>query len=219
MSAPDISRLFQVPPINPTTGRWSDAWRRYLIYWLHQRVTGSLDQQGVLLPNGADFSRAYANKHLDNIPDGPTYGRPRITALTGGNVDLSKSGVVGQVPSSKVVLNVMSNYSNNATVDSIDNGLNATIRVYGPGGPGTTWHQIVGSSNGPEIAAFAGSAPYNVDRWVYWTGSAYVVSATPDATYADGLIYGGALHTVSAGGGGGVSGGGGAGGGGGGYKR
>jgi hypothetical protein len=89
------------------------------------------------------------------------------TALTANQPDLSKAGVVGQAPSSKIVKNVMNNYSNNATVDSIDNGVNATIRVYGPGGPGTTWHQFIGAAIGPENAAFSGTAAYDTDFNVY----------------------------------------------------
>lgn len=185
---------------------------------------------------------------LDNVNDGVVHGRTLQTALTANQVDLSKVGVVGQVASGKIanlavingkiadqavgstkiadqavgspkiVQNVMYNYSNNATVDSIDNGVNATIRVYGPGGVGTTWHQFIGAVVGPEIPAFSGAFAYSTDFFVYYDGSYHVTLVGSD-TLPDGILFSGSLHTVAAGGAGGSGGGGGAGGGGGGNQR
>lgn len=151
--------------------------------------------------------------------DGATFGRTSVDALNANRVDLSKVGVIGPLGSAKINQNVMNNYSNNATVDSIDNGVNATIRVYGPGGPGTTWHQFIGSTVGPEIASFSGTAPYSVDRNVYFDGVSFFISANGSDTLPDGILFSGSLHTVAAGGAGGTGGGGGAGGGGGGSQR
>jgi hypothetical protein len=164
---------------------------------------------------------------LDNVHDGTNYQRPLATALTAGQVDLGKAGVVGQVTSakigdkqvlsSKIIQNVMGNYSNNATVDSIDNGVNATVRVYGPGGPGTSWHQFIGATIGPEIPAFSGTAAYGTDFNVYLdAANSYHITPNGSETLPDGIQFSGSLHTVSAGGGGGILGGGGPGGGGGG---
>lgn len=166
---------------------------------------------------------------LDNVNDGVVHGRTLQTALTSGTVDLSKPGVTGQVNngkiadlavgSSKIIQNVMNNYSNNATVDSIDNGTNATIRVYGTtGGPGTSWHQFIGSGTGPEIPAFSGTAAYSTNFNVYYDGSYHI---TPNGfdTLADGILFSGSLTTVASGGGGGSSGGGGSTGAGGGQQR
>lgn len=177
-------------------------------------------------------------RSLDDVHDGTSYQRPLATALTAGQVDLGKVGVVGQVAtakianqavatskiadlavgSAKIVQNVMNNYSNNATVDSVDNGVNATIRVYGPGGPGTSWHQFIGAGVGPEIAAFSGAAAYSSDFNVYYDG-AYHVTANGADTLPDGILFSGSVHTVAAGGAGGTGGGGGATGGGGGSFR
>jgi hypothetical protein len=111
----------------------------------------------------------------------------------------------------------MNNYSNNATVDSIDNGVNATIRVYGPGGPGTTWHQFIGAAIGPENAAFSGTAAYDTDFNVYLDASnVFHITAIGSETLPDSVQFSGALHTVQAGGAGGTGGGGGSSGGGGG---
>jgi hypothetical protein len=174
-------------------------------------TVANLDSTGKLQDPGVGFK-------LDAVPDGAQYGKLKTTALTNNQLDLSKSGVIGQVVSAKIALNAMDNYSNNATVDSVDNGTNATIRVYGPGGVGTTWHQFIGSSIGPELPAFSGAFNYNTDYAIVFDPLINSFSAVTQGfqTLADGLIFVGAVHTVSAGGGGGVPGGGGSGGGGGG---
>jgi hypothetical protein len=44
-----------------------------------------------------DFTEAiHTGKNLDNLADGTTYGRVKVGALTSGNVDLAKAGVVGR---------------------------------------------------------------------------------------------------------------------------
>lgn len=144
--------------------------------------------------------------------DGPTFGRIKNTALTANQVDLTKAGVLGPMGSAKLSQNVMFNYSNNATVDSIDNGTNATVRVYGPGGVGTTWHQFIGNQVSQEYPAFSGTTAYNQDTWVYFDGISFFITTTPSNTLTDGLRFCAKIHTVASGGGGGTGGGGGAGG-------
>ncbi len=173
------------------------------------RIQGRTEGIGTTVGNLTATGRVNS---LDNVNDGTTYARPVSTALNAGQVDLAKVGVIGPLGSIKINQNVMSNYSNNATVDSIDNGVNATIRVYGPGGPGTSWHQFIGAGVGADIPAFSGAAAYNTDFNVYYDGS-YHVTANGSDTLPDGIQFSGGLHTVSAGGGGGSGGGGGAGGG------
>lgn len=180
-------------------------------------TVGKIDSGGLVLATGLDFTRAYTNKTLDNINDGATFGRVSNTALSGNQVDLAASGVIHQAPSSKIVNNAMLNYSNNATCDSIDNGVNATIRVYGAaGGPGTTWNLTIGSLTQPSLASFSGAFNYNTDYIVYWNGSSFQVILASNALPAlsDNISFTAVIHTVSAGGGGGVSGGGGTSGGG-----
>lgn len=194
---PTLTRLGQVQATAPVTGRTEGV----------GTTVSKLTPAGLLI--SADHVAA----------DGATFGRTSVNALTANNVDLSKAGVVGPLGSAKINQNVMNNYSNNAMVDSIDNGVNATIRVYGPGGPGTTWHQFIGSAIGPEIASFSGTAPYSVDRNVYFDGTSYFISANGSDTLPDGIKFSGSLHTVAAGGAGGVPGGGTPGGGSGGSAR
>jgi hypothetical protein len=119
---------------------------------------------------------------------------------------MSPDGIIASV---KLNRNVMNNYSNNATVDSIDGGSNATIRVYGPGGPGTTWHQNIGKTLSAELPAFQGGASYNTQYFVYYDGLAYHISSQALDTYPDGLYFAGSVLTVGSGGGGGATGGGG----------
>jgi hypothetical protein len=109
-----------------------------------------------------------------------------------------------------------SNTTNFCTVDSIDAGSNATIRVYGSGGVGTEWTRKVGSTvQGPYPAATLPGKAYTTNFYVSYnplTGS-YVVSTSYADIIPDHLIYAGLIKTVAAGGGGGTTGGGGTGGG------
>lgn len=124
----------------------------------------------------------------------------------------------GFVRSIAMAPNAVGNTGNFATVDSIDNGVNATIRVYGPGGVGTTWTQQVGSTIfGPYPAALLVGYSYATNYTVMYDASANQFHVFTDAQYSDSLndIYRfcGRLTTVGSGGGGGSTGGGGSGGG------
>ena len=122
--------------------------------------------------------------------------------------DMTPLGIVG---SPKLKRNIAANFSNNATVDSIDSGsMIATVRVYGPGGVGTTWHQTIGAVTGPEIPALSAATSYLTFYWVYWDGTSYHIATTALDTLPDGLTYAGTLKTVGLGGLGGTTGGGGA---------
>lgn len=174
-------------------------------------TVGKLDTGGLVIASGLDFTRAYTNKTLDNINDGASFARVSTSALNGNQVDLSKSGVINQVSTDKIVNNAMLNSSNNATVDSIDNGVNATIRVYGSsGGPGTTWNLTIGPITQPGLPSFSGAFNYSTDYIVYWDGSSFhvILASNAFAALADKISFTGVVHTVAAGGGGGVSGGG-----------
>jgi hypothetical protein len=190
-------------PLTDDKGNISREWTKLFQEWF-KKVGTALDDQGNLISEilastkiqgrsegiGTTVSKLTNVGQLTNADqvaaDGSTFGRVVQTALTANQPDLSKAGVVGQAPSSKIVKNVMNNYSNNATVDSIDNGVNATIRVYGPGGPGTTWHQFIGAVIGPENAAFSGTAAYDTDFNVYLdAGNVFHITAVGSETLPD----------------------------------
>jgi hypothetical protein len=112
--------------------------------------------------------------------------------------------------------NVPFNQTNFATVDSIDAGGSATVRIYGTGGVGSSWTRQVGSATTTYSAGTITGLSYSTTYYVYWNGSAYLASASFPATLPDGYVWVGKVTTVASGGGGGVPGGGGSGGGGGG---
>lgn len=174
-------------------------------------------------PNVTKFWR------LRSSYDGTTWTGWQIYAsvLTCGPVGVQS----GALRSTSMLANPQLNISNFATVDSIDNGVNATIRVYGPGGVGTSFQRIVGSSHvgpdgTPNTVYPAGTLvgfTYNFDYYVMFDTVTLLYSVVdPAANYPDTLpdtsAFVGTLHTVSAGGGGGTGGGGGNGGGGGGGR-
>ena len=127
-----------------------------------------------------------------------------------------KTGQAQGIPSISQVPNAQLNSTNFCTVDSIDAGGDATIRVYGVGGVGTTWTRKVGTTTqGPfPSGSFTGKA-YSTVFYVAYnpTTQVYVVSENFPDILADGLIWAGQVTTVDSGGGGGSSGGGGSGGG------
>lgn len=143
-----------------------------------------------------------------------------LNAGTQNNVNLSSAALSGSLGALKINLNVMSNFTNNATVDSIDNGVNATVRVYGPGGVGTTWHQVISSQTSQEYPSGSITGAYTTKFFVTFnplTGL-FALNTTGFAALPDGLIYAGTVTTVASGGGGGTGGGGGSSGGGGGRQ-
>lgn len=134
---------------------------------------------------------------------------------TQNNVNLSSASLSGSLTSLKVNTNVTSNFTNNATVDSIDNGTNATIRIYGPGGVGTTWNQFLSTQMSQNYPAGTLTGAYSTSYAIMFnplTGI-FTANTTGFGTLPDGLIFAGTLMTVAHGGGGGTGGGGGSGGG------
>lgn len=153
--------------------------------------------------------------------DGATYGRIKGTALTTGQVDLAKVGVIGPMGSTKLSQNIPQNYTNDATVDSIDAGADATARVYGPGGVGTNWTAYIGGVTSSKPSISLTGLAYTTIYFIYYTGVTLFSSLTVFPILPDGYLFVGVLTTIDPGGGGGSGGGGGGGGGGDGgpYKR
>lgn len=112
------------------------------------------------------------------------------------------------------------NNTNFATVDSIDAGADATIRIYGTGGVGSSWTRTTGYGNETYVAGTILHKSYTTKYWIVWdvTNQQYTSLTTAPATLPDNFVFAGVLTTVAAGGTGGTSGGGGAAGGGGGGR-
>ena len=129
-----------------------------------------------------------------------------------------KLGQAGQIPTESVDPNLGVNSSNDATVDWQDVDASAgKVRVYGPGGVGSTWSRYVGSKTGfrtlgPFAATEITGKAYNALYYVTYdpaTGT-FVCSTDFRDTLKDGLYWvGGAQANASQGGVGATSGGGG----------
>lgn len=136
---------------------------------------------------------------LDKVNDGTTYQRPLATALTAGAVDIEKVGVIGQLPSSKMHSNTALNTTNNATVDSIDAGASATVRVYGTGGVGSSWISYKGAEQTIMNPGTISGLAYSTVFYVYWDGNAYQASTTAFGSLLDGYTFAGVVTTISSG--------------------
>jgi len=124
--------------------------------------------------------------------------------------------VGGLLGSSDLDPNVAVNQTNFATVDSIDAGGSATVRICGPGGVGSSWTRQLGSATQTFPAGAITGLAYSTPYWVVWNGAAYLALTSFAASLADGLVQVGSLTTIASGGSGGTTGGGGNSGGGGG---
>lgn len=117
-------------------------------------------------------------------------------------------------------VNSPSNTTNQATVDSFDAGTDATIRIYGTGGPGSSWTSPRGFGT---ITLAGGSIPhksYNTIYYVVWdtVGLQYLAFTSFPSVLPDNFAWAGKVTTVIPGGTGGTGGGGGSTGGGGGLR-
>lgn len=109
--------------------------------------------------------------------------------------------------------------TNNATVDSVDAGANATIRIYGSGGVGSSYTRFDGQGNqittaGASILGAAYTTQYAVVLNALLVHLAFPTATQYLQTIADAFFYIATMTTVAAGGSGGSSGGGGTSGGG-----
>ena len=125
------------------------------------------------------------------------------------------AGIVGGlVDSGNLSVNVPLNSTNNATVDSVDAGSSATIRIYGPGGVGSSWMRFSGQGTETYPAGSITGLAYSTSYYVVWSGSAYFAFTQQSQVMSDSYVFVGKPTTVASGGGGGSPGGGGGSGGG-----
>lgn len=127
--------------------------------------------------------------------------------IFGGATPLGVTGGLAQT--TDLQPNLPLNYTNNATVDSIDAGSSATVRVYGMGGVGSSWTRYTGQGTQTFPAGTITGLAYSTTYYVVWTGSAYVASTSLPSAISDGYVFAGKPTTVAAGGTGGLPGGGG----------
>lgn len=118
----------------------------------------------------------------------------------------------GMTTSDDILQNAPSNAVNNATVDSVDGGNGtATVRVYGPGGVGSSWTQSYGQGTRTFPAGTITGLAYSTAYYVVWdtVGQAYLAYVSLEQAMADTYVFAGQVTTVASGGTGGTSGGGG----------
>jgi hypothetical protein len=110
-----------------------------------------------------------------------------------------------------VAPNIPTNRRNNATVDSVDQGggTGVTIRVYGPGGIGTTWKTAAGFGDVIYPYLTLSNKAYSTTYFVCYDGNQLVASLVSFDVLPDGYTWCGQLTTVAGGGAGGSTGGGG----------
>ena len=132
--------------------------------------------------------------------------------IFGGTTPAGVTG--GLIGSGNLPMNVPLNSTNNATVDSVDAGSSATIRIYGPGGVGSSWTRYSGQGTETLPGGSVTGLAYSTSYYVVWNGSAYLAFAQQSQAVSDSYVFVGRPTTVASGGSGGSSGGGGGSGGG-----
>lgn len=91
------------------------------------------------------------------------------------------------------------NRSNFATIDSIGAGSSATVRIYGSGGPGSSWTSISGQASEVVSSGTIANVAYGSALFIAWTGSAYKVVPSLTQTFPDGWIPVGRVSVIASG--------------------
>lgn len=136
--------------------------------------------------------------------------RPNGAQSTWLEIDSFTASVVySQISSTGINPNSPYNISNDATIDSVVSGSDSHIRVYGPGGVGTTWDLLVGNTSTAKAATTITGAACATLYYILLddVGDYHAVTDYND-TLADNVIIVGSLVTISTDGTGGTRGGG-----------
>jgi hypothetical protein len=105
----------------------------------------------------------------------------------------------GLQTSAATVPNSPLNQSNFATVDSVAAGGTATVRIYGSGGPGTSWTSIVGTASKVIPAGTILNVAYASNGYVAWNGSSYQFKPGLTQTFPDTWIPVGFVSVIASG--------------------
>jgi hypothetical protein len=128
----------------------------------------------------------------------------------GDGLESLRASTIRVVTSANLPPNVASNTTNKASVDSIDAGASATIRIYGAAsGVGTPWERVLGYGSVQYPAGQITGKAYATVYYVFWNGKQYVALTSYPSAMPDNYVFAGKVTTVNAGGAGGVTGGGG----------
>jgi hypothetical protein len=99
--------------------------------------------------------------------------------------------------SATIPSNVPANTANNATVDSVDSGTSALVRIYGPGGVGTSYLHYTGYGSVTRSPGTVSGLGYATVYDIIWTGSQFIAVTTYPATLPDNFEFIGGLTTTS----------------------
>jgi hypothetical protein len=91
------------------------------------------------------------------------------------------------------------NQTNTASIDSVDNGTSANIRVFGQAGPGFMYPATKGSTESILPSATIINAPYSSNRVVAYSGTDYHVQPSLPMVLSDGLTPTGSVSIVGSG--------------------
>lgn len=91
------------------------------------------------------------------------------------------------------------NQSNFATIDSIGAGGSATIRIYGSGGPGSSWTSILGTNSKVIPAGTILNVAYGANLYVAYDGSKYQTKPTLTQVFPDNWIPVGKVSVIASG--------------------
>jgi hypothetical protein len=92
--------------------------------------------------------------------------------------------------------NTPANTTNTATIDSVDAGSSALVRIYGPGGVGTSYNRLTGFGTLARPNGSVSGLGYTTLYVILWTGTSFVAVTTYPATLPDGYEFVGSLTTT-----------------------
>lgn len=94
--------------------------------------------------------------------------------------------------------NVPANTTNTATIDSVDAGTSVLVRIYGPGGVGTSYNRLTGFGSLARPNGTISGLAYTTAYCILWTGTSYTAATTYPATLPDGYEVVGSITTTGA---------------------
>lgn len=133
---------------------------------------------------------------------------------TGSSAASTAANILAVQSSAQLPPNAQTAATNNATIDSVDAGADATARIYGPTGVGNGYLRYTGynpSGSSRPYGTVSGLV-YATVYYILYTGAAYIGVTSYPSTLPDGYEFVAKMTTCAGGGGGGVDGGGGTGG-------
>jgi hypothetical protein len=120
-------------------------------------------------------------------------------AAAGNSVQSDPANPQIMFSSALVPANTSSNAANNATLDSIDAGSSATVRIYGGGGVGTAYAKLAGYGSPSRPAGSITGLAYNTRYYIIYQGGVYLATTSYAATLPDGSEWVGTLITCPSG--------------------